>query len=159
MGGANLTQHSLHITQANIQDLDDLAILFNQYRLFYGQENNLEGAHQFLFERFEHMESVIFVAREDKANGKTIGFAQLYPVFSSVSMQRSWILNDLFVNEANRGQGVGRKLLDAVTDYAISTHAKGIALTTAITNLNAQKLYEKNGFVKDEQFYHYYKKC
>lgn len=154
-----MTQHSLHITQATILDLEDIVILFNQYRMFYGQESDQEGARQFLFNRLVHRESVIYLAREGDVNGRAIGFAQLYPVFSSVSMQRSWILNDLFVNADVRGQGVGRELLQAVTDFAVMTHAKGIALSTATTNVNAQKLYEQNGFVRDEEFYHYFKKC
>ncbi len=151
-----MTQHSLHITQATIADLEDIVPLFNQYRVFYGQESNLEEACQFLFERLEHMESVIYLAREGE---QAIGFAQLYPVFSSISMQRSWILNDLYVSADHRGQGVGRELLQAIADFAVLTHAKGIELSTAITNLNAQKLYEQNGFVKDTEFYHYFKKC
>lgn len=44
--------------------------------------------------RLENHESVILIAEE---NGEFIGFTQLYPTFSSVSMKRIYILNDLFV--------------------------------------------------------------
>ncbi|MNP29279.1 Spermine/spermidine acetyltransferase [compost metagenome] len=150
---------SLHIAQATIADLDDAAVLFDQYRVFYQQESNLDAARSFLFNRFEHQESIIFLAKENDANGKSIGFAQLYPVFSSISMERSLILNDLFVDERFRGQGVGRKLLQTVSSYCELIHSKGIELSTATTNTAAQKLYEQVGYVKDEQYFHYFKKA
>lgn len=148
---------SLHITEASFRDLDDAAVLFDQYRSFYGQTADLEGARGFLFNLMEHRESVILLAR-DGQNGDAVGFAQLYPVFSSISMQRSWILNDLFVMESFRAKGIGKKLLSAVSDFAKQTKAKGIALETGSENKKAQKLYEELGYVRDEDFYNYYLK-
>ena len=62
--------------------------------MFYRQDSDLEGAKVFLRNRIERKESVIFVAVEDD---EYIGFTQLYPSFSSISMKELWILNDLFV--------------------------------------------------------------
>jgi len=39
-----------------------------------------------------------------------MGFAQLYPSFSSVSMKRLWILNDLFVSSEARGKYISYNL-------------------------------------------------
>ncbi|MBP3964121.1 GNAT family N-acetyltransferase [Paenibacillus sp. DLE-14] len=142
--------------QATMQDLPELAVLFDQYRQFYGQSADLEGALQFLKERFIHRQSVIIVVA--KSNGQLIGFTQLYPTFSSISMQRSWILNDLYVSEAFRSVGAGQLLLDAAKQYGEQTEAKGIELSTAIDNKAAQRLYERNGYEKDEAYFHYYRK-
>ncbi|MMZ67075.1 Spermine/spermidine acetyltransferase [compost metagenome] len=119
----------------------------------------MEAARSFLFQRFEHQESIIFLAKDNDKNGKSIGFAQLYPVFSSISMERSLILNDLFVDESYRGQGIGKKLLQAVSDYCNFIHSKGIELSTAATNTAAQKLYEQVGYVRDKEYYHYFRKA
>ncbi|MNO85438.1 TDP-fucosamine acetyltransferase [compost metagenome] len=154
-----MPNQSVFIEQATIADLEDVAALFNEYRVFYQQNSDLDGARAFLFNRFEHQESVIFLAKENDEKGKSVGFAQLYPVFSSLSMERSLILNDLFVNESFRGQGAGKALLQAVSDYCNYIHAKGIELCTGVTNITAQQLYEKFGYVRDEEFYHYYKKA
>lgn len=95
----------MRIYEATIADLDGLASVFNNYRMFYRQDSDLEGAKVFLRNRIERKESVIFVAVED---GEYIGFTQLYPSFSSISMKELWILNDLFVQAAKRGAGTGK---------------------------------------------------
>jgi ribosomal protein S18 acetylase RimI-like enzyme len=147
--------NSLVISQATIKDLEELVILFNEYRIFYKQESDIEKARIFLFDRFEHRESVIFLAKDHELN-KVIGFTQLYPSLSSVSMKRSWILNDLYVLERYRGRGVAQLLLESARDYAKQTKAKGLALSTAIDNEKAQRIYERNGYKKDQEFFHYY---
>lgn len=89
------------------------------------------------------------------ANGRIVGFTQLYPGFSSVSMKRVWILNDLFVDEGYRGQGVAKSLMSAAENFARETECARIVLVTQISNVAAQSLYESRGYAKDEEFYHY----
>lgn len=89
------------------------------------------------------------------ANGRIVGFTQLYPGFSSVSMKRVWILNDLFVDEGYRGQGVAKSLMSAAENFARETECVRIVLATQISNVAAQSLYESRGYAKDEEFYHY----
>lgn len=142
------------ISQATIEDLNGIVHIFDKYRIFYGQESDIEGARQFLFDRFEHLESVIFIARD--INEEVIAFAQLYPLFSSVSMKRIWLLNDLYVEEAHRGKDVGKAMLDHAKKFAVLTKAKGLEIATQVTNEKAQRVYQNNGYVLDEEFYHYY---
>lgn len=146
---------NISITQATIRDLDDAAVLFNEYRIFYGQESDLEGSRQFLFNRFEHQESFVFLAR-DAQTGDLAGFMQLYPSFSSVTIQRIWNLNDLYVREAYRNQQVGKDLLETAKAFAKLTKSKGLEIATQTTNLRAQSVYERHGYVKDKEFFHYY---
>ncbi|WP_238590808.1 GNAT family N-acetyltransferase [Paenibacillus beijingensis] len=112
----------------------------------------MDQARQFLFERMVHRESIIFNVR-DLNMKRMVGFTQLYPVFSSISMKRSLILNDLYVLEEHRKTGVGQLLLDEARKYA---QLKGLELSTAADNERAQRLYERSGYVKDEQFIHYF---
>lgn len=84
-----------------------------------------------------------------------LGFAQLYPSFSSVSMKRLWILNDLFVAPASRRRGVAAALLEETRRLAVETRAKGLELATATENLSAQRLYENLGWKRDDAFRHY----
>ncbi|WNZ27618.1 GNAT family N-acetyltransferase [Leptolyngbya sp. NK1-12] len=142
----------MRISLAQAEHIDHLAVLFDQYRVFYNQASDLDAAKQFLDERFQHRDSVIFVAMD---NQNMVGFTQLYPSFSSVSMQRVWILNDLFVAENYRKQGVANLLMDAAEQYAQDTGAVRIVLATQITNTAAQTLYESRNYVRDEAFYHY----
>ena len=88
--------------------------------------------------------------------GTAVGFTQLYPSFSSISMKRSWILNDLYVVEDYRRRGVAQLLLESAKGYAKQVKSKGLGLSTANNNLNAQRIYERNGYKQDEEFIHYY---
>lgn len=144
----------MEVYKATIQDLDGISVLFDLYRVFYEQPSNLHAAKNFIRERLEKNDSVIFVAVED---GKYIGFTQLYPTFSSVSMKRLWTLNDLYVDKENRKSGVGGKLLGAAKQLAIETNAKGLQLQTAVDNFTAQRLYESDGWEKDQDFFYYEK--
>lgn len=142
----------MEIKKVNRSDVNEVATLFNMYRMFYNQSSDLEGAITFINDRIENNESVIFVAIEED---QYLGFTQLYPTFSSVSMKRVWILNDLFVIESARKKGVAQKLLDAAKQLGIETYAKSIQLETANDNVNAQRLYEKNGYKTDGSFLNY----
>ena len=142
----------MEIYQAKIEDLEGVSNLFNLYRMFYDQESDLKGAKHYIKERIESKESVIFVVKDKQ---KYEGFTQLYPTFSSISMKRAWILNDLYVDAEARKQGVGEILLNKAKDFAVESGAKSISLSTAPDNYFAQRLYEKNGFIRDSQFYHY----
>jgi GNAT superfamily N-acetyltransferase len=144
---------TIHVRQAVLGDLEDIAPLFDGYRQFYGADSNLPAARQFLLERFNHGESVVFVAYRGL---HPVGFTQLYPSFSSVSMKRVFILNDLYVLQSHRQQGAARQLLNAATNMAQTLGAVRVSLTTAIDNQTAQATYEALGWVRDEKYYAYH---
>lgn len=142
----------MDIAIANLTHLDALAVLFDGYRVFYQQPSDLAGAQQFLQSRLEKGDSTILTAMID---GQMAGFAQLYPSFSSVAMKPIWVLNDLFVAEAHRGQGIAKSLLDAAETFARDHGAIRVVIATQVTNTSAQALYEGRGYMKDIEFYHY----
>ena len=141
------------IRKATPEDIPILSVLFDQYRIFYKQESDREGAKQFLTERMQKNESVIFVALLDN---KVIGFTQLYPIFSSVGMKRAWLLNDLFVAEEARGSGAADALLAKAQEMGADSDSRWLFLQTSTTNHRAQKVYERNGWKKDSEYVSYY---
>ena len=141
------------ITRATHSHLKELAVLFDAYRVFYEQERDLKSAEKFIAERINKEESVIFIAQ---SKGKLVGFTQLYPLFSSVSMQRSWLLNDLFVDKNQRGKGISKMLINAAKKHTIQTKAKGLSLETDKGNLVGNNLYPTVGFTLDEGHNYYY---
>ena len=142
----------MEIIRAQAKDVDLIAPLFDAYRQFYKAPSDVEASHQFIFERLTKDESVIFLAMEDE---RVLGFIQLYPLFASVALQSLWLLNDLFVVESARKQGVGETLIKHAEQFADETGSRGLFLRTATDNFAAQKLYEKCGWVRDETFYRY----
>ncbi len=142
----------MRVFLANIEHLEALSILFDQYRVFYHQASDLDRARLFLKERFDERDSIIFAA---SSRDQIVGFTQLYPSFSSVSMKRIWILNDLFVTFSHRNQGIARSLMAIARQYAEETGAIRISLATQQSNHPAQALYESLGYARDEVFHHY----
>lgn len=139
----------MNITQAAINDIEAAAELFNEYRVFYGRPSDIEAARNFLADRINNNESVIYIAYDENGNG--MGFTQLYPLFSSTRVSKLWLLNDLYVNEKSRKKGVAEALLERAKQLAKETNSCGLTLETANNNLPAQKLYEKNGWQRDEE--------
>jgi len=85
----------LSIRPATINDIAQLAQLFDAYRQFYEQTPDILTAHEFITERINKQESVILVAEDAKQ--QLIGFCQIYPSFCSVIAKRIGVLYDLFV--------------------------------------------------------------
>lgn len=139
----------MEIRRAALADLDVLAPLFDAYRRFYRQAGDLAGARRFLEDRLVRGESAVFLAFR---GGRAIGFVQLYPSFSSGSMAKIVVLNDLFVDPEHRRCGVGAALIASAADYARDLGAVRMALSTELTNTAAQALYEKSGWERDTAF-------
>lgn len=133
------------IKRISLSEVDLVINLFDQYRVFYKKESDMELARKFLTERLTNTESIIYAAMD----GDTpTGFTQLYPKYSSARAVRNWILNDLFVTPGYRKQGVGSMLIKAAMDFAREHEAIFVQLETAVDNYTAQALYESIGFVK-----------
>jgi len=143
----------MEIVRATGQHLELVAPLFDQYRQFYKQTPDLAGARRFLRERLEKNESVIFLALE---RGKGLGFTQLYPTFSSTTLRRLWILNDLFTCPDRRKTGVGTALMERARQFGIEQGAVELMLETAKDNFPGQRLYEKLGWKRDTEFCTYH---
>jgi len=143
-------EHEITVRQAVSADLEPLTDLFDQYRQFQGQHADRAAARSFLKARFDHGESILFIAL---AGDAPLGFAQLYPSFSSVALSRVFILNDLFVDASARRRQVASRLLEAVEAYAWSFGASRVTLNVARANTDAQALYDARGWTRADQYF------
>lgn len=143
----------MKVIKASVSNLDDIAILFDAYRQFYEQKSDIQGAKDFIEMHMKNGDSVIYLALSE--GNEPLGFAQLYPSFSSVAMKRMWYLNDLYVSENARKKGVGRALLQKIAAFVKDTDAITVKLATAVSNEKAKSLYESEGYVKVTAFEHY----
>ncbi len=128
-----------------------VAKLFDEYRVFYDQQTDIQGAETYLLDHFLNKTSILIAA---SIQDEIIGFTQLYPNYSSVSMQKLYVLNDLFVSNNHRNKGIGALLINKAQSIAKKEGWKGLVLETGIDN-PAQHLYEKLGWTKDVEYYHY----
>lgn len=141
------------IVKAELQHVPDLIPLFDGYRIFYRQSSDYIKAKNFLTDRIQHNESIIYIAYDEE---NAVGFTQLYPLFSSVTMQPMFLLNDLYVEDNYRNQGIGNMLIDKAKQLCKTLNYKGLAIQTAQSN-PAQHLYERLGFVKDPDLHLFWK--
>lgn len=132
-----------------------IAPLFVKYREFYGELPYPDSSRAFLEKRLRRKESVIYLALPDDDDTKLLGFCQLYPSFSSLSLKRVWILNDIYVAEDARRQLVADHLLRAAKKMAKETHAVRLRVSTSASNEVAHKTYESIGFHQDTEFLSY----
>lgn len=145
----------MRIVQATLEHLDLLTPLFVKYREFYGELPFPESSKKFLEKRLSRQESVIYLALADDDDTRLLGFCQLYPSFSSLSLKRVWILNDIYVAEEARRQLVADRLLQTAKKMARETNAVRMRVSTSVSNEVAQKVYESIGFHEDTEFKNY----
>ncbi len=144
----------MRIVQATLEHLDLLTPMFIKYREFYGELPLPDSSRKFLENRLKRKESVIYMALADEED-RLLGYCQLYPSFSSLSLKRVWILNDIYVAEDARRQLVADRLLQTAKKMAKDTNAIRLRVATSQNNLAAQKTYESIGFREDTVFKNY----
>ena len=137
----------MKIRDAKTTDIIELTKLFNSYRMFYGKKSDLKAAEEFLMCRIEKKDSKIFVC---EINDIIVGFVQLYPLFSSTRVSKYWLLNDLFVDEQQRGKGYSKLLIKEAKKLVLQSKACGMMLETEKSNKIGNKLYTSTGFKKNE---------
>ena len=137
---------SIPCRRAGLADLDKVAPLFDAYRQFYGQPSDPARARRWLEARLARGEAQVVLAERDH---RALGFALLYPTYSSLSTAATMVLNDLYVAEDARRDGVATALLEAALACAREGGALRVSLETARDNLAAQALYRKAGWSED----------
>ncbi|HUH30705.1 MAG TPA: GNAT family N-acetyltransferase [Rhodanobacter sp.] len=86
-----------------------------------------------------------------ECSGQLVGLAHYLYHRSTIQVQPTCYLQDLYTAEQSRGAGVGRKLILAVYDRALVAGAPKVYWQTHETNSTAIRLYDKvaerSGFV------------
>jgi ribosomal protein S18 acetylase RimI-like enzyme len=143
----------VNIVRVGSNHIAEVGRLFDLYRQFYDCEADLALATQYIADRIDNNESIIFAAEESTALS---GFVQLYPSFCSVDAVKIFILYDLYVDATHRNIGIGAKLMNRATEFARAQGAARLDLLTAHSNKPGQHLYEKLGYQKvNQDFYAY----
>jgi len=127
--------------------------LWDGYNAFYGRKGDTalpEAITKMTWSRFfdEHEPVYALVAEQD---GLLLGLTHFLFHRSTISLEPTCYLQDLFTVEAARGKGVGRALIEEVYRRAEDAGSHRVYWQTHETNATAMKLYdkvaEKSGFV------------
>lgn len=78
-------------------------------------------------------------------DGQAIGMATYFPTFSTYLAKQGIWLDDLYVRESDRSQGVGRALMTALARAAKRLGCGRIEWTVALSNEQGIAFYERHG--------------
>src|SRR6059036_3895593 len=81
-------------------------------------------------------------------DGAIIGLSSVYVDLLSIRFGRRCWLEDLVVTSSRRGVGIGRRLLDAATDWAREHGCTHLELDSAATRAAAHRFYLANGMAQ-----------
>lgn len=139
----------IEIAPVGDTEFERLLPLIAAYQRFYEVEEIDEERNRAFFRRFlaPSEDGMLLGARE---GDRFLGYACLYWHFSSLQARESVLMNDLYVDEAARGKGVGRALIEASRDIARARGAAHLEWSTAPDNLTAQRLYDSTGAERSE---------
>jgi len=143
----------ISIKQIQSFPCESLVQLFDQYMVFYKKPSDPVRYEKYLRDRIENTQATAYIAYDQ--DEQAIGFVLNYHSFSSVSLGPIVVLNDLFVTKEARGKGAGESLIKRVFQLAKEKGAVRVDLGTAKDNHSAQRLYEKTGFLRDNDFCSY----
>lgn len=140
--------HSIRRVEAT--DLDDLLVLMRAYCDFYEvspDDRALLGISRALIADPER-EGVQLIARG--TGGEAVGFATLYWSWSTTDACRIGVMNDLYVAQAARGQGLAERLIETCRSACSQRGARRLTWQTAPTNLRAQAVYDRVGATREQ---------
>jgi len=133
--------------------MDQFVTVVDEYRNFCGFNVSPEATKAFFETLHKEKKATTFIAvsKEDDV----MGFVNLYPSYSTLSLRKIWILNDLGVSSKYRRLGVAQALIKKSIEFAKASDAIRIELKTEKTNCNAQTLYSQMGFQADQNNIYY----
>jgi len=133
-----------HIEPIARKQLDALLPMIAAYQRFYEVEDVDEKRNRTFFSRFiaPSDDGMLIGARRGDA---LVGYACLYWHFTSLVPAESVLLNDLYVAEDRRGEGIGRALIEASAQIARKRGAHQLQWVTSPDNKTARRLYDATG--------------
>jgi GNAT superfamily N-acetyltransferase len=140
---------AVRIEPISAPQLETLLPMIAAYQRFYAVDDIDEGRNRAFFSRFiaPSEDGMLLGAWRGE---ELVGYACLYWHFTSLVPAETVLMNDLFVGEAARGQGIGRALIEASAEVARKRGAHHLEWATAPDNTTAQRLYDTTGAESSE---------
>lgn len=144
---------NISINKVSLMDSKSWQHLWRQYLIYYKSEDFSTELTDLLWQRIHSLENPIncFIAK-DLNTGEMLGFTHFSSQVTTWQKEPECYLEDLFVLDKTRGQGVGQLLINAVVDHAKEKGWRDVYWQTQFDNEPARGLYDKitggtNGYV------------
>jgi GNAT superfamily N-acetyltransferase len=139
------------IRELRREDLAAWRPLWDGYNAFYGRagatalpEAITQSTWSRFFDAYEPIYALV-AEREEIGNDRLVGLAHYLFHRSTIAPLTNCYLQDLFTAEEERGQGVGRALIEEVYRRAESAGASRVYWQTQESNTTARRLYDRIG--------------
>lgn len=140
---------NLRIEPVTESQYETLLPMIADYQAFYEAEDIRTERNRSFFRRFIAPSEVGELLAAWNA-GELAGYACLYWHFSSTRAVETVLMNDLYVDESHRRQGIGRALIEASAEVARERGAHHLEWSTRPDNETAQRLYDSVGAERSE---------
>jgi GNAT superfamily N-acetyltransferase len=139
----------VRVEPISAQQLETLLPMIAAYQRFYEVEDIDAERNRAFFSRFlaPRVDGMLLGAWRDRG---LVGYACLYWHFTSLIPAETVLMNDLYIEPAHRGQGIGRALIEASAAIARERGAHHLEWATAPDNKTAQRLYDSTGAERSE---------
>ncbi len=134
----------LEIAPVGKEQFERLLPMIAAYQRFYEADDIRTERNREFFRRFiapSDSGELIAAWRTERL----VGYACMYWHFSSTRAVETVLMNDLYVDDAARGEGIGRALIEACAEVAQRRGAHHLEWSTAPDNETAQRLYDSTG--------------
>jgi GNAT superfamily N-acetyltransferase len=136
---------NLSVRPVTRQDYDQWLPLWEGYNEFYGRSGATALSPEItrmtwerLFDAYEPMHALVA-----ESDGQLLGLTHYIFHRSTIMIEPTCYLQDLFTNKAARGKGIGRALINGVYEQARLAGLSRVYWQTHETNLTAMQLYSK----------------
>jgi GNAT superfamily N-acetyltransferase len=135
-------------------DMEQWRPLWDGYNAFYGRSGPTALAEEItaatwrrFFDGYEPINALVA-----ELDGRLVGLAHYIFHRNTTRLGPNCYLNDLFTDDTVRGQGIGKALIEAVSEQAKAGGSLGLWWLTHETNHTAMRLYDhvavKSGMVQ-----------
>lgn len=133
-----------------LSDVDDLLTLVREYYEYDGHSFDRVRVRMALENLIRHPEwgRVWFICREPHI----IGYVVLTLGYSIEYLGRDAFVDEIYIRESDRGQGIGRATFQFLESVCRSWEVNALHLEVEHANLNAQAVYRKLGFTDQNRY-------
>ncbi|QZY54155.1 GNAT family N-acetyltransferase [Crassaminicella profunda] len=96
-------------------------------------------------------ERIMIIVAE--VNNEVVAYANVWSVYSIWSRGKALTVDDLYVSSSCRNNGIGKKIIEYLFEYAKNNDYKRVQLHAEMDNEKAHKLYRAFGFSEKEMLY------
>jgi diamine N-acetyltransferase len=138
----------INIRKATDKDFPAIFGLITELAEYEESLDKVSNSLELMYEQKDYFNCYVAETEEKEIIGMALYYFSYY-----TWVGKTLYLDDLYVKEAYRGNGLGTRLMDKMFEVAKAEKCKRFRLQVLNWNESAIKLYEKSGFTVDKTWY------